>query len=216
MTVSSDLTMVVEAIDGRFDVLLDFDGVVADTEPLHLRAYQDVLSAEFGVDLPAAVFARDLMGRAENDIYRRLEAMYGAHITDEAFRERRLKDFLALVLESNVQPTKIARSLFQLRAANQVRVSIITSQTESLVRLLLHQWSLAPTPPICSAGDLGVTKETILENISRYAGVDPLGAVLFDDSQAALHAAAACGIRTVGVEHALLRHQLVADAILAI
>ena len=40
-------------------VFFDFDGVIADSEPLHLRAYQQVLRAD-GIELTEAGLLRTL------------------------------------------------------------------------------------------------------------------------------------------------------------
>lgn len=51
----------------NFDsILFDFDGVLADTEPLHYQCWQEVLSG-FGVELPWDYYARNCIGTSEHD-----------------------------------------------------------------------------------------------------------------------------------------------------
>ncbi|RPH62635.1 MAG: HAD family phosphatase, partial [Acidobacteria bacterium] len=52
-------------------VVFDFDGVIADTERLHLRAFQEVLDEE-GVPLTAAEYAARYLGREDADVFRDL------------------------------------------------------------------------------------------------------------------------------------------------
>src|SRR5690349_12155616 len=42
-------------------ILFDFDGVIMDSEPLHLRAFQDVLRDE-GIELSDQEYYRELIG----------------------------------------------------------------------------------------------------------------------------------------------------------
>ncbi len=50
-------------------ILFDFDGVLADTEPLHYRCWQDVL-AGFDVELPWDYYASHCIGTSEHDTLR--------------------------------------------------------------------------------------------------------------------------------------------------
>lgn len=47
-------------------ILFDFDGVLADTEPLHFRCWREVLT-DFGVKLEWDFFARNCIGVSEHD-----------------------------------------------------------------------------------------------------------------------------------------------------
>lgn len=47
-------------------ILFDFDGVLADTEPMHFRCWGQVL-AGFGVELPWDYYARNCIGTSEHD-----------------------------------------------------------------------------------------------------------------------------------------------------
>ena len=54
-------------------IVFDFDGVIADSEPLHLQAYQSVLRSN-GIDLSRVVLGT---GRVERDAV--LLASYTSH-----------------------------------------------------------------------------------------------------------------------------------------
>src|SRR5262249_38753950 len=47
-------------------ILFDFDGVLADTEPLHWRCWRDIL-APFGIELTWAMFQRECIGVNDRD-----------------------------------------------------------------------------------------------------------------------------------------------------
>jgi beta-phosphoglucomutase-like phosphatase (HAD superfamily) len=50
-------------------VVFDFDGVLADTEPLHLQAYQDVLGP-LGVTLTREAYYERYLGFDDDGVFR--------------------------------------------------------------------------------------------------------------------------------------------------
>ncbi|MGE5357794.1 MAG: HAD family hydrolase [Bacteroidales bacterium] len=50
-------------------IVFDFDGVLADTEGLHFRAFRDVLAGE-GIELTSADYAARYLGRADSEVFR--------------------------------------------------------------------------------------------------------------------------------------------------
>jgi beta-phosphoglucomutase len=57
-------------------IVFDFDGVLADSEPLHLRAYQEVLSA-LGVTLTRDEYYADYLGYDDEGVFTTLAAAHG-------------------------------------------------------------------------------------------------------------------------------------------
>ena len=57
-------------------IVFDFDGVLADSEILHLRAYQEVLAPR-GIELPRADYFARYLGFDDDGVFRRLAADRG-------------------------------------------------------------------------------------------------------------------------------------------
>lgn len=58
----------------RYDaILFDFDGVLADTEPLHWRCWQDILKP-FSIELTWEMFQTEFVGKSDRDLVTRLAA----------------------------------------------------------------------------------------------------------------------------------------------
>ena len=58
----------------RYDaVLFDFDGVLADTEPLHWRCWREILNP-FSIDLTWETFETEFVGKSDRDLVMRLAA----------------------------------------------------------------------------------------------------------------------------------------------
>ena len=63
-------------------IIFDFDGVIADSEPLHLRAYQQVLRKE-GVELTREDYYARYLGFDDSGLFRALAKDRGLAITDD-------------------------------------------------------------------------------------------------------------------------------------
>lgn len=61
-------------------IVFDFDGVLADSEPLHLRAYQEVLSA-MGATLPREEYYARYLGYDDEGVFRTLSDDRGWDLT---------------------------------------------------------------------------------------------------------------------------------------
>jgi beta-phosphoglucomutase-like phosphatase (HAD superfamily) len=66
--------------------VFDFDGVLADSEPLHLRAYQQVLS-RFGVTLSRDDYYANYLGYDDEGVFTQLAARHGIQVDDQGIRQ---------------------------------------------------------------------------------------------------------------------------------
>lgn len=62
-------------------VVFDFDGVLADSEPLHLAAYQEIFSA-LGVELTRAEYYARYLGYNDDGVFRRMSDAHGLSLGD--------------------------------------------------------------------------------------------------------------------------------------
>ncbi len=70
-------------------IVFDFDGVLADSEPLHLRAYQKVLSP-VGISLTREDYYERYLGYDDEGVFTQLASAHGLPLD-----ERRLQTFIA-------------------------------------------------------------------------------------------------------------------------
>src|SRR5437660_10555814 len=63
-------------------IVFDFDGVIADSEPLHLRAYQTILARE-GIELTHDDYYGRYLGFDDSGLFRALANDRGLEITDD-------------------------------------------------------------------------------------------------------------------------------------
>jgi beta-phosphoglucomutase-like phosphatase (HAD superfamily) len=201
-------------IESKRCVILDFDGVIADTEPLHAAAYDEVLTQLFNISLPGSRFAQRYLGRSEPEIYRLIERDFGIKIDDARFRQARRKAFLGLVDNRDLQPNPfVERLVEEQQLTGSYSLNVLSSQGLDLIKALLRRWRLeAAFGQVVSCESRQVSKGEVFRHVSEYFHCLAVDAVVFEDSPAALVAARAAGLRTVAVRHSLNAElDLVAD-----
>jgi len=119
-------------------MIFDFDGVIADSEPLHFRAFRDILHAE-GLDLSERRYYEAYLGFADRDLF--------IHGYAENGRPLDAGDVDALVARKSRRYLELVE-----------RELVILPGVEPFVRSAAARWPLA----ICS-GALRREIETILE-----------------------------------------------------
>src|SRR5687767_15993006 len=80
MSSSPDTSTVLQA------VFFDFDGVIADSEPLHLRAYQAVLQAD-GIDLDKTDYYGRYLGYDDVGLFEALAHDRGLALTNDKIEQ---------------------------------------------------------------------------------------------------------------------------------
>ena len=67
-------------------IVFDFDGVLADSEPLHLRAYQEAFS-RYGVTLESSEYYTRYLGFDDESAVRAMARDHGLELNDRRLRE---------------------------------------------------------------------------------------------------------------------------------
>ncbi len=67
-------------------IIFDFDGVIADTEALHLTAFQKTLKQE-GIELPEKEYYEKYLALDDKGCFREVFLSHGREISDEKIRE---------------------------------------------------------------------------------------------------------------------------------
>src|SRR5438045_2345118 len=65
-------------------VIFDFDGVIVNSEPLHLQAFQEVLASE-KIDLGEDEYYREMIGFDDKGAFRHIFALRGRELDPKTF-----------------------------------------------------------------------------------------------------------------------------------
>ncbi len=203
-------------------VIFDFDGVIADSEPIHCRAFLDVFP-QFGFPLTEELYYCDYLGYTDVDTLEVLSKDFKVAL-DEPTRQRML-DLKAKRFEELIQTNKpiipgVAEFVRMLRS-NRIPLGICSGALLSDIEHILDGSELKGAFDIIVSAD-DVTKgkpdpQGFLLALRRLG--DKIGrplqagrCVVIEDSYWGLQAAQSAGMKRIAVTHTYPADQLAPHA----
>ena len=188
-------------------VIFDFNGVIVDDEPQHMRAFATVLKTQ-GVELTEASYFERYLGFDDRDLFRRVLADHGrTPSTDEvaALVADKAEAYLR-ELEGGFELCAGAADLVQA-CAKRYPLAIGSGARHHEIVLILERSGLDDCiDVIVSADDVSAGKpdpETYQKAFdvlcSRHAGLRPEDCVVIEDAPNGIRAARGAGMRTIAV-----------------
>ncbi len=184
-------------------VLFDFDGVLADTEPVHWKCWRDIL-APLGIRLEWDWYAENCIGlseRAMMEALLKLSAKPGSTVDEllalyplkkKAFREAGLRE-----------PIISDELLVAIKSLNGTPMAVVTSSGRTEIEPILQRYNLLAEMETCVYGDdvPALKPDPAPYRIAKERlGVSD--ALVFEDSEAGIQSATAAGCQVVRVAHA--------------
>ena len=198
-------------------IVFDFDGVIANSEPLHFIAFRDVL-AEQGIALSRADYYGRYLGYDDIGVFRAVAA--------DHHRAWTIERLAALTTEKAARVEMLERGTSVLfpgaeaavrRAAKRVPLAIASGALGVEIRRVLDRANLTGSfGAIVAAEDSPASKPApepyarALELLSERLGtaLPPASCVAVEDSKWGIASAKAAGLRTVGVLYTYGRSEL--------
>jgi beta-phosphoglucomutase len=189
-------------------IIFDFDGVIADSEPLHLRGYQQVLHKD-GIELTREEYYERYLGFDDSGLFRALAKDRHVTVSDDTVdRWIDLKSHIveALLSSSGVLFPGAVDCVQAL--ASRFPLAIASGALQPEIEIVLRHAGLAGSfKAIASASD-GVRGKPApdlyllaLAKLSDITHVDASCCVAIEDSHWGLEAAKHAGLRTVAITH---------------
>jgi len=192
-------------------IVFDFDGVLADSEPLHLRVYQELL-APSGVTLTREDYCAKYLGYDDQGAFRQMAVDYNLLLGDEEIElliREKAKRFEALVSGSNVFYPGATDCIARLGARWPLGIASGALRADIDV-ILAGAGAAGDFSFIVAAGDVDASKpapDPYLKAAELH-GVPPHRCVAIEDSHWGLQSANAAGMRTIAVTHTYPRSSL--------
>jgi beta-phosphoglucomutase len=200
-------------------IVFDFDGVLVDSEPLHLRAYQEVLEP-FGLSLPREKYYSSYLGFDDAGVFRAV-AEAGNWPLDErklsALIEEKSRVFEELLAGGDMMYAGAAECVARLAAVWPLGIASGAARPEietmlrgrQLERYFRFIVASGETPASKPAPD-PYRRAAILH------GQAPEDCVAIEDSRWGIESAKAAGLWCIGITHTYPVSELLdADAIVA-
>lgn len=189
-------------------IIFDFDGVIADSEPLHLRAFQQTLAQE-GIELSPAEYYARYLGYDDVGLFQALATDRGIPMDASrmsallAAKGERLQDMLEHGSVLFPGAADFVRS-----AAAEVPIAIASGALRREIVEITNAAGIGSLlTVIVAAGDTPDSKPSpapyllAFEQLQLHTGreLDPRRCVAIEDSQWGLDSARGAGLRCVGV-----------------
>jgi beta-phosphoglucomutase len=189
-------------------IVFDFDGVIADSEPLHLRAFQQTLAEEH-IELTAGDYYARYLGYDDVGLVQTLAADRGLAMSD--------REITALVARKGVRLQQLLQgdqvlfpgaADFIRAAAAQVPIGIASGALKHEIDEIVEAAGIKHLfATIVSSGDTPQSKPSpapyllAFERLRQASGrnLDPRRSVAIEDSKWGLESARGAGLRCVGV-----------------
>jgi len=204
-------------------IVFDFDGVLANSEPLHYRSFRDTFAGE-RVTLTEADYYARYLGYDDAGVFRVIADERGlgwtrAKVVDLVARKAVLME--ALQREVSVFFPGAADTVRRAAAAMPIAIASGALSAE-IHRALAHEQLTSCFAAIVGADDTPSSKpapDPYLEAVARLSArvgsrVDPRECVALEDSMWGLESARAAGLRTVAVAQTYPADQLRADLVI--
>ena len=183
-------------------LLFDFDGVIADTEPFHWRAWQEAL-APYSPDLTWETYQRLCIGISDIKMLRVFSEITRTPVTTDEVRSlypQKRKIFQSL---ATAHPIIDERLVQLLAGLNGTQLAVVTSSNQAEVEPILEQAGLLEVLGTVVYGN-NVTHYKPHPEPYRLAlarlGIAPSEAVIFEDSAAGVRSGLDAGCRVVTVK----------------
>lgn len=199
-------------------VIFDFDGVITDSEVLHLRAYNKVL-AQYGVEISTKDYYKEYLGLSDLDCFKAL--------VDKKVLQKPAKGIEHLAEEKNQVFEKLAktegriikgvRDFLQMLSQNNIPMAICSGALSVEIELVLEQARLRPFFEVIVSAEFVKKGKPSPEgflltlkklNCSRQNAILSNQCIVIEDSHWGLEAARAAGMHTVAVTNSYDADQL--------
>lgn len=192
-------------------LLFDIDGTLADTDPLHLRAFNQVLGPR-GHVFDHARFSRELQGFANVAIGERF-------LPDEAPERRALildekEEVFRTLVAGQIAPLPGLMALLDRADSASIPMVAVTNAPRLNAELLLSGLGITHRfKALVIGAELPHGKPHPLpyQEGLRFVGARPETSIAFEDSRTGVQSATAAGIPTVGIRTSLSHADLVAS-----
>ena len=198
-------------------IIFDFDGVIADSEPYHLAAFQRTYADELGLELTQKQYDERYLAFDDEQMLRTFLSDRGAEVSPERFRELlEIKEAHYVALAQNPPILPGAAELIRA-AAGRWPIAIASGALEREIRLVLEGAGLADCFTALVSAEM-VTQgkpdpESYLTALSRInAGeekkIAPAECLVIEDSTAGVSSGHAAGMRVLAVTNSFPRERL--------
>lgn len=181
-------------------VLFDMDGVIVDSEPLHVAAFQATLKM-YGHDLSEGQYKQHFAGRTDEAGFKKYFDFVGENVELPIIMDKKARAYLELATDQLVPYPGVVECIRDL-AARKVPLALVTGSLRAEAEVTLKAFGLTDFfKVIVAAEDISQSKpspEGYLKAASAL-GFRPVNCIVVEDAPSGVEAAKAAGMRCLAV-----------------
>ncbi len=200
-----------DLLQGLSAIILDMDGVVIDSEPLHEQA-QEYIFEKNGLDVPPSEYM-NFKGRTEHDVFSYILKHYGTPHHDLQTLVAAKHEAYHLLL-ADVKPIRGVTDFIETFRPH-LRFALTTSAAASSQQIVFDRLRLHDRfEVVVTSVDVTYSKPHPDPYLitTRRLGIDPGNALVVEDSRLGIRSALAAGCVTVGLTGTFDREDLEAES----
>ncbi|MGA1980044.1 MAG: HAD family phosphatase [Sedimentisphaerales bacterium] len=199
-------------------VIFDFDGVITDSEVLHLRAFNQVL-AQYGVEISTRDYYKEYLGLSDFDFFKAIidkEVLQKPAKSIENLAEEKTEVFKELA-KTDGRIIEGVRDFLQMLGRNNIPKAICSGALLTEIELVLEQARLRSFFEVIVSAEFVKKGKPSPEgflltlkklNRNRQNPILPNQCIVIEDSHWGLEAARAAGMHSVAVTNSYEADQL--------
>ena len=190
-------------------LFFDFDGVIVDSEPVHLMGFRQVIEP-LGITISTPDYYEKYLGYDDHDAFVVLLREHGRPVDEQRIAELTAAKsrLVKTVFAESIQPLPGALALIAAAAADDVPMAICSGALREEVELSLRTVGAADyfrvliaakdvTEGKPSPQGYRLARDRLAEAVRR--DIDPARCIVFEDSPAGIEAGQAAGMKVVGI-----------------
>jgi len=200
-------------------VIFDFDGVITDSELLHLKAFNAVLG-QFDIEISEESYYSSCLGFTDYSCFEFVAEQNGLELNNDKLKDliRQKCEVFAELVKTGGGIIEGVRTFLEMLRENNIRMGIYSGAAFCDIELILDQAGLRSFfETIVSSDDVNNGKPDpegfvlALQRINEAGREEPVSAgdcVVIEDSRWGLEAAKAAGMHTVAVTNSYAAEEL--------
>ena len=202
-----------DLINAKKVILMDFDGTVADTEPLNYLTWVKCMN-DYGLEFNENYFKK-IIGKSLTEIASTLEEIYQSKFSKQDFLNglpKFIETFKELEQKNDVKIFDYVYDI--LNNFENTPKYIVSNQSKEIINSVLSKHDIDKKfVKIISCMEEKTNKEKIYENAQQIFNVKPCECLLCEDMDKYIEMGKKFGMATIGVQHKYNK-KIVADYVI--
>jgi HAD superfamily hydrolase (TIGR01509 family) len=198
-------------------VLFDFDGVVVQSEPLHMRTFLTMLEP-YGVRVGEGRWYREFAGTGSKHIFEVLVREYRLNLDVDALVAKRKRDYEARVRAGELREMPGIRDFVMALKSRKIHAAIVSGSHRTNVQAALETLSMAGLFELIVSGDDIAQRKPDPQpflHAAQMLGVPPDGCLVIEDSNAGCEAARRAGMKLAWLKPPVDMPRQVSDIVIS-